>query len=208
MGERREETQLRDGVRPGARRRTEAPHTLGGSSTVRSGSVYTGQIELGPNLPDRQHLRHCSLRRAHVGLKPDKGGRALGCPFLSGPPDLHELSTLPVLPPFSLSVDVDPVPCLGPDLFVLKSLANDCKEGLVSSNVSRRVLEGFLSNTNAGPGAPPPSGLPPRPAVRTRSHRGPQCVPSPSALEPVSGADRTQSRGSRLGWRRQGIALC
>lgn len=103
---------------------------------------------------------------------------------------------------FPPRVDLDPAPCLGPDLFVLKSLANDCKGGHVSSNVSRRVLGGFLPDTNAGPGAPPPSGLPPQPTVRTHSHQGPQCEATPTAIEPISG---TNGRDTKQG-RQTGLA--
>lgn len=57
----------------GSWRHTEASHTLSSSSPVRSSSVYTGQLELGPNLLERQGLHYCSLWRAHVNLKPDRG---------------------------------------------------------------------------------------------------------------------------------------
>lgn len=104
-----------------------------------------------------------------------------------------------LFPPGVEGVDLDPAPCLGPDLFVLKSLANGCKGEHVSSNVSRRVLGGFLPDTNAGPGAPPPSGLPPQPTVRTHSHQGPQCEANPTAIDPTSGTNGDTKQGKQAG---------
>lgn len=129
----------------------------------------------------------------------------MGCPFLGGTPDLYDFSTLPVLSPFLLRVDLDPVLCLGPDLSVLKSLANDCKGGHVSSNVSRRVLEGFLSNTNVGTGAPPPSGLPPNPWLGPTFTRDPNVSqpPVPQSLFPRL----TGHRAGEAGWADEGKAL-
>lgn len=73
--------------------------------------------------------------------------------------------------------------------------------------MSKSVLEAFLSNTDAGTGAPPPSDLSSQPMVRTYFHQGPQSESPPSAIKPISKTTGTQSRGSSLGWRRKAL-LC
>lgn len=116
------------------------PRHLTRSSTIRSGSVYTGQIELGPNLLERQRLYYCSLRRAHVDLKPEwRAPPGLGLRILQA---ALQPSTVPVRSPFhgrQSWVASEP----GPQPSVLTSLAMAVKGACVlakTGHMSRRVL--------------------------------------------------------------------
>lgn len=85
--------------------RRHSPRPLIRSSTIGRGSVYTGQMELCPNLPERQCLHCCSLWSAHVDLKPDGRGapmpenlHTLGSSFFSRTPGFGTLLPTPCCP--------------------------------------------------------------------------------------------------------------
>lgn len=124
----------------------------------------------------------------------------MGSPSFSGTPDLPDSSKLPVLSPFLLRVELDPVPCLGPDLSVLKSLASDCKGGHESS----KCPEGFSKASGPSPvWGPEPLH---QPTARTRSHPGPQCESTPGAYL-LDSLDTKLGKQAGLAKARHGSAL-
>lgn len=115
------------------------PRRLTRSSTIRSGSVYTGQIELGPNLLERQRLHYCSLWRARVDLEPER--RVPPGPGLCILQVALQPFTLPVWSAFHGRSWVASEP--GPQPSVLTSLAVAVKGACVLAKTGRmsgRVL--------------------------------------------------------------------